>query len=249
MEKYLKILENNNIIPNFWCSEEYAQLAEWECTENGTRVFVKDKEGVPMLPSLPLYNPIILTYEHYWSSLPTCNNPYFSNDNFLDYNFIYDPKSFQDLSGGKWSVFRKNIKKFPRGKDNLVYEKFYGTQAGLEALSCWLTNRKSDEVIHDDDVILKYVSDGRNKKFLFDNDNIYGVNIWDENYMFINYRYCFCQNLPFLSEYMRYKFYTDPEILNSGKKVNDGGSLDNSDLYKFKSRLNPETIYNIYTTL
>ncbi|MCK9281517.1 MAG: hypothetical protein M0P71_12905 [Melioribacteraceae bacterium] len=238
---YLQLLEKNKIVPNFWCSEEYFEKAGWEEIEDDLGIIrIQDSEGINMLPSLPIL-PVI----PYWASLPFKER---SQEKFLDHNFIYDPKAFLNLSGGKWTVFRKNIKKFPVNK-NLFYEELFGAQGGLEALSCWLNNRKADEVIHDDDVILKYVTDGKNKRFLFDNDNIYGVNIWDENYMFINYRYCFCQNIPFLSEYMRYRFYTDPEILNSGKKVNDGGSLDNPDLYKFKMRLNPEMVYNIYTTL
>ena len=40
---------------------------------------------------------------------------------FLDWEYIFDPNSFKDLSGKKWEVFRKNIRKWPRNNPNWVY--------------------------------------------------------------------------------------------------------------------------------
>lgn len=243
MGKYLTILEKNKIIPNFWCSEEYFQNARWEEREDDLGIIrIQDSDGVNMLPPFPdLSIP-------YWASFPLSLR--YQNLKFLDFNFIYNPSNFLDLRGSHWTTFRKNIKKFPKGKNNLYYEKIECVQwRALDALTSWLMSRREDEEIYDDKVILKYITESENKKILYDDNNIYGVNIWDENYMFINYRYCWCANIPFLSEYLRFLFYTDPEILSKNKKVNDGGCLNRESLYNFKMRLNPETVYRIYTTL
>jgi hypothetical protein len=78
-----------------------------------------------------------------------------------------------------------------------------------------------------------------------DSGKVLGINIWDLNDTYINYRYCFCSNEPFLSEYMRLLFYTDPEILSTGKLVNDGGCLGNDNLKAFKKKLNPISVREV----
>lgn len=238
---YLKILEQNKIIPNFWCSEEYWEMAGWkeEEADDGCSTYIQDETGCNMLPPTGIF------CQPCWASFPEGK----TNKKFLDYNFIYDPKNFLDLSGGQWAVFRKNIRKFPQTCSNLKYERPENSELAMDAFMYWLEKKLPDEEIYDDEVILKYLEKGKNKKILMEGNNICGINIWDENYMFVNFRYCFCKNLPFLSEYMRYLFYTDPEILQKNKLVNDGGSLDSPSLYNFKKKLNPVEIYSIYTTL
>ena len=86
----------------------------------------------------------------------------------------------------------------------------------------------------------KEIFEGENRRFLRSKKGkIYGLNIWDENFQYINYRYCICGKEDFISEYMRLLFYTDSVILNKGKLVNDGGVLDNPKLRFFKDKLNP----------
>lgn len=100
--------------------------------------------------------------------------------------------------------------------------------------------KEEDQVIHDDEVMIDYLFHGDNRKILVDkNGFILGINIFDSNYKYINFRFSFSRNIKFLSEYLRYVFYTDPAILNQNKLVNDGGSLDNKNLAFFKEKLNP----------
>jgi len=101
----------------------------------------------------------------------------------------------------------------------------------LDVLSQWLSTKQ--EEIHDDEVMLLYLTEGNNRKALFENDELLAINVWDENPTFINYRYCVCKPVPFLSEYARYQFYTDPCILSKNKLVNDGGVLDKESLLFF----------------
>ena len=74
-----------------------------------------------------------------------------------------------------------------------------------------------------------------------------GMNVWDENFAFINYRYCIDDGAPFLNEYLRYCFYTHPTILLINKYVNDGGCLDSEGLKKFKMKLNPLAVYKVFS--
>jgi hypothetical protein len=241
MNQYLKTLRENNYTPNFWCSEEYFCYAGWKTENYAGRVSVKDDEGNLMLPIIS--NGKIIIEGFWWSGLMFKS---FEKYDFLDYNFIYNPSHFLNLEGSKWKIFRKNIKKFPRNKNGLRYDYIDDAGTVADILVDWLSARKEDETIHDDEVILKYLNHPE-KKILFDDNEIYGINIWDENFKFVNYRFCFVKDFPFLSEYMRYLFYTDEDILNKNKLVNDGGSLDNEGLFNFKVRLNPIEAIKITT--
>ena len=167
----------------------------------------------------------------------------------LDFNFIYDPKRFQTMEGNAFQVFRKNSRKFPRRNPDweLEYRRVTNEECLDEAFISWLENK--DRTVHDSSTILNYLQAGENRKVLVNKKSgeIYGFNIWDENYFYINYRYCFCQPLPFLSEYMRLLFYQDQEILQRNKLVNDGGILDDNSLYVFKKKLNPIEVRTIPT--
>ena len=71
---------------------------------------------------------------------------------------------------------------------------------------------------------------------------IVGVNIWDENWMNVNFRYSIVRPEPFLADYMRLLFYTDRRMLaraQNGIYVNDGGVLDRPSLKQYKDKLNP----------
>jgi len=162
---------------------------------------------------------------------------------FLDYEYVYDPNSFIDLSGSKWKVFRKNIKKFSKRYHlKTFYRTDFNKQQIYNFVEEWADEIKWDEV-QDAKVMLKYAYNGHNRKALINQDGkIIGLNIWDCNFKYINFRYCLCLNMPFLSEYMRYLFYTNittSDITGGPVLVNDGGTLGNPGLKTFKNKLNP----------
>jgi hypothetical protein len=50
-----------------------------------------------------------------------------------------------------------------------------------------------------------------------------------------------------LDEFVRYLFYTDREILSKNKFINDGGTVGNSGLERFKDKLNPFRKRKVYS--
>lgn len=170
---------------------------------------------------------------------------------FLDFEFLYDPQCFGNMVGGDWMVFRKNSRKFPSRLGRELEYRRLGEGEKVEALRelliGWLEEKGEEAEIHDGDLMLDYALHGENRKALLDSTGrLWGVNVWDENYQYINYRYCLCAKEPFLGEYLRLAFYTDAEILNKGKLVNDGGVLDSDQLKSFKEKLNPVRVREVY---
>ena len=153
------------------------------------------------------------------------------------------------MQGKKWAVYRKNVRKWPRaGNHNYIYLKITQLPFPPKAfkseinklLIAWLEEHKNIP-IHDSESLLWYMHKGENRKFLYDTDRdkIVGVNCWDFNYKYINFRWSICRQEPYLNEFLRYLFYMDPDIINSGKMVNDGGILDNPNIKAFKDKMNP----------
>ena len=257
---YLDSLEKAGIEPNFWCSNEYFEKAKLKIIEKNNVLQIIDPDNNQnILPPLNIeYGDFLAWFiGDIWSDLIGFEDyaieiNYFPKKRFLDYNFIYDPKSFLDLSGGQWAVFRKNSRKFlNRNKHSQFRYINISSELSKNIYNIfikWLESKNENEEIHDDEIIMKYLEYGNNRKILINEyDEIYGINIWDENYQYINFRYCFCKPNQFLSEYMRLLFYTDSDILNKNKLVNDGGSLGNENLYNFKMKLNPIKINQIFS--
>lgn len=268
-EPYLTRLQTLNLIPNFWVSEEYFEKADIkvygiDIADRTYLVPLQDNHIMfPPLSSGPAYlgfgffDRIAGMSKDVWASFPkfpknNCSFGYHIEE-FLDFNFIYDPKNFLTMEGKDWQTFRKNVRKWPRNNQVGGYREVRTGCKVIEAmirelLIGWLESMGEDTKIHDDEVLFKYAFEGQNRKGLFNNmGELVGLNIWDENYMFINYRFCICRNEPFLSEYMRYRFYTDPDIIAKGKLINDGGSLDRYELERFKRKLNPVKVYDIFS--
>jgi hypothetical protein len=246
-------LKKGNITPNFYVSAEYFEKAglKEESSEVSPISFVMDEDWMvfpPINTKTFQLEALVFIGQKVWSDFPEWK-PEGWEPKFLDLEYIYDPTDFLCMEGGKWQVFRKNCRKWPnRTKGNFHYHsiaKSFDVERMNEKLSIvlenWLESKSVDDKIMDDDVLLKYLFYGENRKILYDNTTwkIKGINIWDENYKYINYRYCICQPEEFLSEYMRWLFYTDSFIFNKNKLVNDGGVLDSSNLKKFKDKMNP----------
>ena len=257
---YLKTLEIKKIKPNFWCSSEYFKKANLKIHfENGWLWFMDD--NVCVLPPLFLFtdslsNPYPLEYGC-WSDFIDYNCGNYKHKKFLDYEYIFDPKSFLSMKGGDWGVFRKNSKKWLRNNliiDESTFNFYYYLPLSpgdlIEPINKlfikWLKNKTG--VIEDDKTMTRYIYYGENRKALFNpNGEMIGLNIWDENYMYINYRYSICNPEPWLSEYMRLLFYTDSLILDKNKLVNDGGVLGIDSLQNFKDKMNPVQVRKVHS--
>lgn len=245
--RYLQLLERLEIEPNFWCSEEYFQKAGLKEETRGDLVGIFDENTLVYPPLHPVNG---ITWgkgfpDQIWSDFVGFEPK--AESTFLDYEYIYDPNHFLDMKGRKWMVFRKNSRKFSREKSGLVYLKKglekYGRKI-QDLFISWLSRLEENTEIHDSKVMEKFILEGLNRRILVDgNCMVYGLNVWDENYMYINFRYCICENLPYLSEYMRLLFYID--MASKGKLVNDGGILDNPKLKFFKDKLNPINIREV----
>ena len=254
--KYLQLLERKGVKPNFWCSKEYFENAEFKEYAAGNSIWVEDENGQLMFPPLDsrlncLYSDLPEDKTSIWADF---NNIVFTTRlpnayEFLDYEYIYNPKSFLNMAGKHWSAFRKNCRKYPkRHKGNLQYravDPINDIVKISEFFETWLRENSWPEY-YDGEVMTKYVLFGQNREALIDSaGDICGLNIWDENYMFVNYRFCLCYDWPFLSEYMRRLFYTHKAEQN--KLVNDGGILDRPGLKEFKDKLNPMAVNKIYS--
>lgn len=244
MDNYLKVLKYYNIRPNFWCSDEYFQKAGWKSEEKGEIIYVLDSDGVVVLPVIEFSTGKILEEIPCWAGFKGMKP-----GRLLDLEFIYEAANFDNLKGKSWQAFRKNARKFERraGEETLFFAAEPQHEKGIWDLVVeWLDKQT---LIHDSSVMLEYMAAGRNRDVLvgIKSGKVYGINVWDENHCFINYRYCICLPEPelFLSEYMRLIFYKR----HPGRLINDGGVLDDPRLEAFKRKLNPIEVNPIFTYL
>ena len=261
---YLKILEQHNIIPNFWMSEEYFEKAGLEERNENGLIGIYDV-GVPICPLLRVetgYATPSTATDFVWSDFEDFTGYEGWKKEPLDLEYVYDPREFIRMEGGQWQVFRKNSRKFPRRYNKEVYyldyrkasvwinPKLLGDMI-LDLLTDWLSRREGN--IEDFEVIEKYVFNGKNRELLIDEGKkLLGMNVYDENYLRINFRYSFHDpQYDFLSEYLRLCFYKNLMIrfcnTSSFKFVNDGGVLGREELRKFKDKMNPIKVRTVYS--
>jgi hypothetical protein len=247
----LERIKELGIIPNFYISETYINQKSITANEKNGWVWLSEKEW-DLFPALPISNEIIQgnnPVTSYWCGFPRnlTTTDYFR---FFDNQYIYDPKSFNDLSGGKWESFRKNINKFER-KNNPIYTDIKKDRPFWILIEKWFDNKMNS--VLDGDFIMDCITNpkkGDYIRYLYDqNENMVAINYVDENYLYINYRFIICDKTKFADEYARYCFYTDTYIQSKNKLVNDGGNLGNSGLEKFKDKLNPKEKFKIYSKL
>ena len=244
---YLELLENLRINPNFYVSEPYLNISRATCFEEDGWCWI-EADGWCLFPPLQLCPFKDFPKKKIWSNFDDVKNTYevwingFTGQ-FLDLEYIYDPKRFLDLKGGLWATFRKNINKWPREHENWIYYDHLDWFAGGVLIAEWLNNKS--ETVQDAHLLTQfcYLSDDPNihRRCLYDEyENLVAINVWDENYKFINYRFCIVkQDVPYLDEFARWLFYTDSEIQRSGKLINDGGVLGSEGLERYKDKLNP----------
>jgi hypothetical protein len=262
IKDYLERARKIGVKPNFYLSEPYLELVGAECDELGTGLCIIDC-GMILFPfiindKLSLDNSFNFNQSDFWvwSDLGIVISEDIYQRKFLDYEYIFNPMYFDHMEGGEWKVFRKNVRKWPRENPNwkyVTYDKLHRFQHFHhihELIIEWLKGKKDD--CQDAEFLANFAHfsslSGINRKYLISNGKLVGINAWDENWEYINYRICMVdKSQPFLDEFMRYCFYTDPDIRRRKKWVNDGGVLDNPDLEKFKDKLNPLIKKKIYS--
>lgn len=256
---YLNRAHELGVIPNFFMSAPYLLLTGGKVVVQDGWIWIEDG-GQFICPPLPLKIPLYpLPPMPIWANFPD-NSPilwylqYYEKE-LLDVQYIYNPNHFTSMSGGKWETFRKNSRKLLKGKPlNYRYVELSPGQANLMGVNSlmadWLEERmdSAEDAEFLVDFALNYEGPEVHRKYLIFDNQIVALNAWDENYYYLNFRLNIVKkDIPYLSEFSRLLFYTDPIVQNRGKLVNDGGNLGNPQLAKFKEKLNPVQINKIYT--
>lgn len=254
---YLHLLEKHGVEPNFWCSEEYFRASGFKTVEDdlGYVAVVGDDQLIfpPIHREAGFPHLLLRSFglDRIWSDFQGNHFQDWSPD-LLDLEYIYNPKEILAMEGSRFKTFRKNHRKIEKtyGTDSLSYRAIqpgeYSFKHSIEKLFLqWLENRGAEEEIHDDEVLYRFLTQGTNRAILYHMEyGLLGMNIWDENHLYVNYRYMICRPWPYLDEYMRWLFYSS---LETDKLVNDGGILDNPGLKRFKDRMNPTRVRNVYS--
>jgi hypothetical protein len=214
--------------------------------------FAEEEEAFWFLPPILYPEKSILTNTAIYANFPV---PFSQSlldskkDALVDYQIIYDPKDFLNLEGSQWSVFRKNIRKFPaRNPGTLSYKRLGAEEHQKEVIQLLLQWSEGKE-LYDPETFSSFVLLGDNRYGLFLDEKLIGVNVFDENWKYINFRCCIDSGIPFLNEYLRWRFYTCEEVQQSEKQVNDGGVVGSVSLLNFKKKLNPKEVWLVHTSI
>jgi hypothetical protein len=246
-------LEELGIEPNFYTSLPYLTLSGATCWTDKGWLWIEDEEWCifPPLPHLKNYisDPMDYPQKNIWSDFSNIQID-LPKMGFLDWEYIFDSLQFNHMEGHKWEVYRKNSRKWPARHPNWLYCDLYDYNSVGLLLSEWLLNKMDN--VQDAQLIAEYLLSNHpsiHHRCLYDSEEqLMAVNVWDENWKFINYRYCIVKlNEPFLDEFSRWLFYTDKQIQGSGKMVNDGGTLGSAGLESFKDKLNPMKKREVYS--
>lgn len=261
---YLKKIEERGTPPNFFCSSAYLSQEHIQMNVSHFYIWPVDEDGEALLP--PLFTSVLpghmddLAYGigspsgclvppdagEVMVDLSGEHPPTGYSREFFDYEFIYRPENFLKMEGGAWEVFRKNSKKYPKRNPGVYeYTENPPEQSKIASLLAeWLENKMGADV-YDIDFLISCVLDppgGMFRMFLKRGGELVAINVYDENWMYVNFRYCISKTKDHADEFARLMFYTDPIILNKQKYVNDGGSLGNQNLFNYKKKLNPVKI-------
>jgi hypothetical protein len=239
---YLTLAKTNVVNPNFFLSIPYLTLCKAKCYMENNWVWLESDKWC-LFPPLPIGRDVT-AYPNLkiWSDFSDMQ-PNYNKSEFLDYEYIFSSIEFNNLSGGKWEVFRKNIRKWPKAHPNWVYNEETDEGQTELLLAEWFEFKKED--VLDPELVIKFAlsekMSGIHRKYLYDEEGaLVAINIWDDNWKYINFRYCIInKEQPYLDEFARYCFYTDPDIQKFGKLINDGGCLGNAGLERFKDKLHP----------
>lgn len=250
LKDYLTLSQKMRIEPSFFHTLPYLEFAGAEAWKNAHWAWITSEGWIMFNPLMISSDPKTLGNEamffpkgDIWcASSDNIPHPWYQKQ-FLDWEYIFDPADFNDMSGGKWNTFRKNVRKWPRENPEHVYTDELDDWGALSVLMGeWLEGRA--DKAEDAELMMKYMFSSRQdvgKKFMYnDSGELVGVNVWDFSWKYINYRLCIVKpGERFLDEFMRYQFYRDSDIIETGMLVNDGGILGREGLERFKDKMNP----------
>lgn len=245
-------------IPNFFVSYPYLKLSKAQVCSTRSWMWV-EADGVCLFPPVPIAGHANLSdfpEDFVWSDFPNTDlKPDFASEP-LDHEFIYDPKNFDEsrMTGGKWSVFRKNARKWPRSNSEF---KIVATAApdgkNLQVMSLvadWLERKEEDA--EDPELIVGFtvnpVPGVGHLYILDDRDRLAAIAVWDMNWKYVNFRFLIVRKEePFLDEFARKTFFQFCNSTFPWYLVNDGGSLGREGLEKFKDKLQPVSKRLVYS--
>lgn len=252
IKEYFHLLEQSNHSPNFWCSLEYFQKANWRVESELKISDLPDLSPIKAWVVKDLDGELMLPYVDWMGFHPEGCFAGFSTmpgKTFLDYELIYDPSAFIDLCGSRWHMVRKNLRWAETDtKESLFLTPALPKEGDLTELLDYYFADDSDW--YDPEVMLKYLYHGNHRFFLMGaiSGKLYGVLAYDYNYKYINFRYCVVlPGIRGLSDTARVLFYRQIAQIFPHYLVNDGGTLGDEGLYKYKMRLNPVEVRKIYT--
>lgn len=250
---YLTRIEELDIEPNFFLSETYLNQNCLIGKSKNNWIWIED-DGQPIFPAIPI-NKKALEYPYpitnCWAGFNIDSTDVYRKSiwEFLDWQYLYNPKAFLNMVGGEWASFRKNSRKFIKRNPNCTYTWRRDDKQVRLLLSHWM--ERNQETVQDPMFIIQCILKPTNKEYIKymynEKKHLIAINFADENWKYINYRFIICKKEPFADEYARLCFYLDPYIQNKNKLVNDGGTLGNPGLEKFKDKLNPISKTQIYS--
>jgi hypothetical protein len=245
---YYSLLEEalcaQNAEPNHFVSRPWFELSGWtiNISQGSKKVICLMEDDDPIFPALSLEGDKAAIEEgpcridHHGLSTSLIKQKF-------DDEFIYRAGDFHsDQLDGKPRIFRKSCRAFVKQHPHWSYNRLqpYHRTDALSFIFKWLGEKLGDD-IHYLDQMLAYIESGRDGievHGLWEKGDLLGLTIADHNWHFINFRYCFTL-APYASEFIRLCFYRlwAPDTL-----INDGGSLDNESLRRFKEKLGPHQV-------
>lgn len=256
LDWFLKRTNELGWVPNFYLSKPYLLVSNPQLEHWGNWVILLDN-SFSLFPPVPVENEICPPESLFedlllkiWSDVEGWE-PWRDKLSpvFLDWEYIFDSKNFKKMEGGHWETFRKNSRKWERRQpqkyppvliDSEVLPSYMEKEI-QKLLAEWL-EEKADSM-EDSETMVEYLLSnppGASIKYLMVKDRLYAILAWDYSRTYINFRYCITRpGERFLEEYVRLKFYLLPEVQQSNLLVNDGGSVGNEGLERFKDKMNP----------
>lgn len=169
----------------------------------------------------------------------------------IDVNYINDPLSIVEKRGDKFKELRHAINNCEKTLASLnkpiVYESLQNTPLReIYKFVSPLCEKDELRVVKSLLISALYFND-MEINVLKVGDEIFSVNIWGElcKDVIIHLVNKNKPKIPFLSDYSRYRFYSD--IKNECVEVNDGSDLDDAGLRQFKRKFNPIRVDDIFT--
>lgn len=220
------LLQRSRTPPNFYLSDRLWEAAGYKAERVGASVVVWTEDGLLFPPITvwgeltPAFFPVFVDFEGYRGN---------GEAKLLDHEYIYNPASFLDLSGGARKVFRKNVHRFEREHPGWEYRVIDGAP---EFLPVWLEQSGAEE-FYGPEVALQYLRG--EVEALFVRGKLVGVNAYDTNFAYTNFRYSFALREFGASEFLRWQFF----LHHQGRLVHDGGDLGCPSLAEFKMKLGP----------